>query len=229
MYIYVHTHTHIYIYMYAWRYMYIFILHVCSCYSMLQLDHTTGTDVFNILTHTATHNTLQHAAIHCNTLLHTATHLNHTSGVGIQVPTHVQCAAVCCSVLQRVAVCCTWILLPAFGDSKSQHKYIVVQRGAAWCSVVQRGAAWCSVVQRVAACCSVLQRVAVCCTWSIRPALVSSRADTSFSRLKSPVVPLAFCAFISTCVAVSVAMCCSAMQHFASQCVAVCCRKILEI
>ena len=46
----------------------------------------------------------------------------------------VQCVAVCCSVLQRVVVCC---------------------------SVLQCVAVCCSVLQRVVVCCSVLQCIAV--------------------------------------------------------------------
>ena len=73
----------------------------------------------------------------------------------------LQCAAVCCSVLQRVAACCS-----------------VLQCVAVCCSVVRCSAVWCSALQRVcfapiasgfvlqcvAVCYSVLQCVAVCCT-----------------------------------------------------------------
>jgi len=54
----------------------------------------------------------------------------------------LQCVAVCCSVLQRVAVRCS-------------NGYTVC------CSVLQCVAVCCSVLQYVAVCCSVLQRVAL--------------------------------------------------------------------
>jgi len=67
----------------------------------------------------------------------------------------LQCVAVCCSVLQRVArrlyVSKTHMSLQGAG---------VLQCVAVCCSVLQCVAACCSVLQRVAACCSVLQRVA---------------------------------------------------------------------
>jgi len=61
---------------------------------------------------------------------------------------------VCCSVLQRVAVCCI------VGEVAVE----LYQQVVACCSVLQRVAACCSVLQRVAACCSVLQCIAVCCS-----------------------------------------------------------------
>jgi len=89
------------------------------------------------------------------------------------------CVVVCCSVLQRVAVCCNEC---AKWRDNAADMYVcgnVLQYVAACCSVlqsvlsVQNGVTtWqvcmcvvvcCSVLQRVAACCSVLQCVAVCC------------------------------------------------------------------
>ena len=55
----------------------------------------------------------------------------------------LQCDVACCSVLQRVAACCS-----------------VLQCDVVCCSVFQRVAACCSVLQCVAVCCSVLQCVA---------------------------------------------------------------------
>ena len=60
--------------------------------------------------------------------------------VGIHM---LQCAVVCCVVLQRVAVCCS-----------------VLQCAAMCCSVLQSVAVSCSVLRRVAVCDSVLQSVA---------------------------------------------------------------------
>ena len=57
----------------------------------------------------------------------------------------MQCGAVCCSVLQYVAVFCK-----------------VLQCVATFCSVLQRVAVCCSILQYIAVYCSVLQRVAVC-------------------------------------------------------------------
>jgi len=127
----------------------------------------------NTLQHTATHsNTLQHIATYCNTLQHIATHCNTpstsvpsraggeasaratettSSSLSAMPPDEyfhrlqVQCAAVCCSVVHRVAVCCCQHFCPR-------------------CPLMlQCSAVCCSVLQRVAACCSVLQRVAACC------------------------------------------------------------------
>jgi len=67
-------------------------------------------------------NTLQHTATRCNTLQHTATHCNstfdiqksfvHKTRVFFASPAegrHLFCACLCCcSVLQCVAVCCTF-------------------------------------------------------------------------------------------------------------------------
>jgi len=88
------------------------------------LQHTATH--YNTLQHTATHcNTLQHTATHRNTLQHIATHCNilsgslhfvgtlykkrrrvrHSLGRGHHRKTNVlQCVAMCCSVLQCVAV-----------------------------------------------------------------------------------------------------------------------------
>jgi len=80
----------------------------------------------------------------------------------------LQCVAVCCSVVQRGAVCCRALqcvdqLLPAAGGARADD--------AVCCSVLQRGAACCNVLlvavrchglQCVAVCCHVLQCVAVC-------------------------------------------------------------------
>ena len=60
----------------------------------------------------------------------------------------LQCDAVGCSVLQRVAESCMYMATTV----------------AECCSVLQCGSVWFSVLQCVAVCCSVLQCVAVCCT-----------------------------------------------------------------
>jgi len=65
----------------------------------------------------------------------------------------MQCVAVCCSVLQYVAV----------------SLYIEqTECVAACCSVLQRIAVCCSVLQCVAVCCSVVQCVAMCCSLLLR-------------------------------------------------------------
>ena len=67
-------------------------------------------------------NILQHTATHCNALQHTATHCapffsfflswvsktqpNHWTKQIMRCKNMLLCAAVCCSVLQRIAVCC---------------------------------------------------------------------------------------------------------------------------
>ena len=59
----------------------------------------------------------------------------------------LQCVAVCCSVLQRVVVCCS-----------------VLQCVEVCCSVLQRVVVCYSLLQCVAVCCSVLQYVTACCS-----------------------------------------------------------------
>jgi len=59
----------------------------------------------------------------------------------------LQCVAVYCSALQCVAVCCS-----------------VMWWNAVCCSALQCVAVRCSALQCVTVCCSVLQRVAVCCS-----------------------------------------------------------------
>jgi len=67
----------------------------------------------------------------------------------------LQCVAVCCSGLPRVAACCSVLQCVAVGCS-------VLQRVAVCCSMLQCVAVCCSVLHRVAVCCGVLQSVAVC-------------------------------------------------------------------
>ena len=114
------------------------------------LQHTaTGVSIAQRqpLSHAATHcNTLQHIATHCNTLQHTATGVPiadhqpvpHAARDFASSPprTPHRSVAVCCRVLQCVAVCC---------------------------SVLQCFAGCHNVLQCVAVFCRVLQGVAVCC------------------------------------------------------------------
>ena len=130
---------------------------------------------------------MQRTATHCNTLQHTAsdsviTHVYHSISSNVlcifgrcihdtstSCHTHGQ-LAVCCSVLQCVAVRCSvlqYVTPHAWTSScthvdESRHKYITARRGHG--SVLQCVAACCSVLQCVAVCCSVLQCVAVCCS-----------------------------------------------------------------
>ena len=141
----------------------------------------------------------------------------------------LQCAAVCCStldrgltkvhctVLQCIAVCCSTSHCVAACCSVSQRVCIVLQCVAVFCSVLQcvavrciperkiiisRGllTLHCSVLQCVAVCCSVLQCVAVCCfVWEC----------VAVCRSVSQCV--AVCRSVSQCVAVR----CSAMHTWA--------------
>ena len=67
----------------------------------------------------------------------------------------LQRVAVCCSVLQCVAVSGVVVLLVLFLLLSGESS--VLQRVAACCSVLQHGAVCCSVLQCAAVCCSVLQ------------------------------------------------------------------------
>ena len=74
----------------------------------------------------------------------------------------LRCVAVCCSVLQYVAV------FPkraqAIQEPCKTGKRSVLQCVAVCCSALQCVAVCCSVLQCAAVCCSVLQCVAVCCS-----------------------------------------------------------------
>ena len=92
------------------------------------------------------------------------------------------CRILYCSVLQRVAACCSVlqrvVLSPTCSDRYTcvAVSCTVLQRVAACCSVLQRVILYCSalqlaisptgthVLQCVIVCCSVLQRVAACCS-----------------------------------------------------------------
>jgi len=73
------------------------------------------------------------------------------------------CVAVCCSVLQSVVECCS-----------------VLQCVAVCCSVLQSVVECCRVLQRVAVCCSVLQSVAVCSRNPLSRCTQRSRALSVF-------------------------------------------------
>jgi len=75
----------------------------------------------------------------------------------------LQCGAVCCGVLQCVAVCNQDAELRCRDYGLPLHvlRCSVLQCGTVCCSVVQCMAVWCSVLRCVAVCCSVLQCVAV--------------------------------------------------------------------
>ena len=80
----------------------------------------------------------------------------------------LQRVAVCYSVLQCAAVCCSLFLV--FSSALQRHQSTesrlcsALQCVAVRCSALQGVAVWCSVLQCVAVCCSVLQRVTVCCS-----------------------------------------------------------------
>ena len=87
----------------------------------------------------------------------------------------LQCDAVCCSVMQFVAVYCGMLHQHCKTEAPVTHMN-VLQRVAACCgvfkkevpvtntNVLQHMSACCSMLQSVAVCCSVLQCVAVCCS-----------------------------------------------------------------
>ena len=68
--------------------------------------------------------------------------------------------AVCCSVLQYIAVWCS--VVPTWLSLVQLNCFIVMQCVAVSCSVLQCGALCCSVLQCLAVSCSVLQCLAVC-------------------------------------------------------------------
>jgi len=166
---------HIYIYIYIDVHVYIYIY-----------THTSERRISHIWTGPFKHpstlqhsitpcNTLQHTATHCNSLQHTATHYNtqvwghfQTRRAGFErrgsrgtcQNSVLPCVAMCCSVLQPVAVSCYKL-----GSSglRGNCRERVLQCVAVCCSVSHFVAVCrsvcCSVLQRVASCCSVLQCV----------------------------------------------------------------------
>jgi len=128
----------------------------------------------------------------------------------------------CCSVLQRVAVCCT----DPHGGLLSRSKGVMSH--TACCSMLQCVAVTLTVScchaprelcheQRIAECCSVLQRDAVCC---------SDPHGILLSRSKEVMAHAACCSVLQC-----VAMCCSVLQCDAACCsvmqrVAACCSVI---
>ena len=106
-------------------------------------------------------NTLQDTAVYCNIeclnddaicgARRTATHCNtlqHRDGSFIEA----SCVAVCCSVLQWVAVCCS-------ASCARDAIFIQALYVAVCCSVLHCVAVRCSVFRCVAVCCSALQYV----------------------------------------------------------------------
>ena len=69
----------------------------------------------------------------------------------------VHCVAVCCSVLQGVAV-----VADILGVCEEECLQSACDASFTVFTVLQCVAACCSVLQRVAACCSVVEHVAVC-------------------------------------------------------------------
>jgi len=146
----------------------------CSPKSCTALHHEEQSKpTFATLQHTATHcNTLKHSATHCHALQHTTHHAaalcctirseeghckpafasrcNHKSFSYYVTrrtrPDAFKCVAVCHSVLQRVAACCSHLCFAL----QALELFILSDM------------TYSSVLQCVAVCCSVLQGVAVC-------------------------------------------------------------------
>jgi len=165
----------------------------------------------------------------------------------------LQCVIVCCSVLQCLEVCArTRLLLWRLSGGCGAVCCSVLQRVAVWCSALQRVAACCSVLQCVAVCCSVLQCVAVCCgvlrcfkmcaqtgllSWhlwgrvccsvlqcvAVCCSVLQCVAVSCSVQIYSHLLEKLF-ANICMCVEVCCSLCCSVLQ-----CVAVCCSVIKNI
>ena len=110
-----------------------------------------------------------------------------------------------CSVLQRVAVCCSVLECMAVGNLSSEtaveHVYLlhIPKCVVACCSAMYCVAVRCSVLQYVAVCCSLLMRV----SWAARR--LSRMLPFAFSQV--------YCSVLQCNV-----LCCSVLQ-----CVVVCC------
>jgi len=111
----------------------------------------------------------------------------------------LQYAAVCCSALQCVAVCCT--------VAKKGRRLYGAHCVVFCCSVLQCVAVCCSVLQCAAVYCKVLQCVAVCCR------VVQGRVIT--------------CIVQKCCIALQcVAVCCSVLQCGKGRSLPVLCRSV---
>jgi len=109
-------------------------------------------------------NTLQHAATHCNTLPNTT----ENATAGIQATDEItisQCVAVCCSMLQSVAV--RGRTLPYFFcrvlqcvAARSRSHSNMLQNTATSCRKLQDTTGHCNMLHYDATCCSTLQHVA---------------------------------------------------------------------
>ena len=103
-----------------------------------------------------------------------------------------QRVAVCCSVLQCVAVCRSVFL-------ERIKEQLRPRLSGVCCSVLQRGAGWCSMVQRVAACCSVLQRVESVFLRRIKEQLHPRLSGVCSSVLQCVAVCYGFLQFATAC------------------------------
>jgi len=166
--------------------------HTCKPLAHASLLHTTHAHVTHmnasLICMPRTHACLSHVNASHARMLHTHACLSLSRG---QV-------AVCCSVLQCVAVCCSVC---------SVMRCVAVCCSALQCVAVC--AVCCSVLQNVAECCRVLQSVAVCCS-------VLQQGNHTHPRLILSRMRAAVCCSVWQCVAV----CC--VLHML-QCVAVCC------
>ena len=150
----------------------------------------------------------------------------------------LQCVAVCCSVLtcHQFAVCCSVLQCVAVCCSVLQCVWMspicsVLQCVAVHCSALQCVSVCCSVLQCVAVCwrvvatcCRVLQRVAECCSVSCA---VTNSITNSFSPLHTSHGACDGCFLVHACALVPyhdlgllqcVAVCCSVLQCVAVRC-----------
>jgi len=146
----------------------------------------------------------------------------------------LQCAAVCCSVLQPSLLLCCSVLRPSLPRGAQDGGIHVV-----WYDAFKCGAVCCSVLWYTVVCCSVLQCVAVCCSrhclvlplyshlyyvaWHIQVCAVwhsmLQRVAACCSRL-----PRAAHATVIHIIWHYFQVCCSVLQ-----CVAVCCRVLQRV
>jgi len=116
------------------------------------------------------------AVIHIGTRAGTRCHIAPVCSVGRW---WVQCVAVCCSVLQCVAV------LKRVSNPMIHTRYSL-RLDALCCNVLQCVTLCRSVLQRVAACCSVLQRVAAYCSVLHCVSVHASVSSQCLNRSKKP-------------------------------------------
>jgi len=133
-----------------------------------------------------------------------------------------RCVAVCCSMLQYVAVCCSGSLLQYVAGCDMTHHMTHWQVTLSDTGMLQQVAVCFSMLQYVAVCCSVLQYVAGCdmthhmTHWQVTLSdirKVLQPGSEYHSLVQLDIRCVAVCCSTLQCVAVCCSVCCSVLQR----------------